>query len=238
MVTAPSGRGGQQALWVRPFSWLWAKRAWVAGAVGVVFLASTLYVLWAVHDLPDPSQDVLAAGDVVVLDRNGKLIEDWNPNGHYHVNVGLHDMGPYAANAVLAAEDRNFYSHGAIDRGAVARALWVDVTSRGLNEGGSTITQQLVKIQLLTPTKSINRKVSTAAVKPKPEQTMETIDVFRKVTGQYLDRVGALPDLNSSVRHEHPWFGPLNAHGWHVLAAVHHGIHRRQIEWIIATAAP
>jgi membrane peptidoglycan carboxypeptidase len=185
MVTAPSGRGGQQALWVRPFSWLWAKRAWVAGAVGVVFLASTLYVLWAVHDLPDPSQDVLAAGDVVVLDRNGKLIEDWNPNGHYHVNVGLHDMGPYAANAVLAAEDRNFYSHGAIDPGAVARALWVDVTSRGLNEGGSTITQQLVKIQLLTPTKSINRKVQEIALAIVIEQRYSKDQVLT----MYLNRV-------------------------------------------------
>lgn len=185
MVTAPSGRGGQQALWIRPFSWLWAKRAWIAGIVGVLFLASTLYVLWAVHDLPDPSQDVLAAGDVVVLDRNGKLIEDWNPNGHYHINLGLQDMGPYAAGAVLAAEDRNFYNHGAIDPGAVARAVWVDLTSRGLNEGGSTITQQLVKIQLLTPTKSINRKVQEIALAVVIEQRYSKDQVLT----MYLNRV-------------------------------------------------
>ncbi|MDQ2942830.1 MAG: transglycosylase domain-containing protein, partial [Candidatus Dormibacteraeota bacterium] len=160
MVSGPStGRGGQQELWARPFRWLWAKRAWFAGAVGIIFTASALYVLWAVHDLPDPSQDVLAAGDVIVLDRNGKLIEDWNPSGHYHVTLSLHDMGPYGPSAVLAAEDRNFYNHGAIDPSAVARAVWVDITSRGLNEGGSTITQQLVKIQLLTPQKSVNRKI-------------------------------------------------------------------------------
>ena len=185
MVTAPSGRGGQKAPWARPFSWLWAKRAWVAGIVGVLFLASTLYVLWAVHDLPDPSQDVLAAGDVVVLDRNGKLIEDWNPNGHYHINLSLQDTGPFAANAVLAAEDRNFYSHGAIDPGAVARAVWVDVTSRGLNEGGSTITQQLVKIQLLTPTKSINRKVQEIALAIVIEQRYSKDQVLT----MYLNRV-------------------------------------------------
>ena len=185
MVPAPSGRGGQQALWARPFKWLWVKRAWVAGFVGVLFLAATLYVVWAVHDLPDPSQDVLAAGDVVVLDRNGKLIEDWNSSGHYHVNLGLKDMGPYAANAVLAAEDRNFYSHGAIDPGAIARAVWVDVTSRGLNEGGSTITQQLVKIQLLTPTKSINRKVQEIALAIVIEQRYSKDQVLT----MYLNRV-------------------------------------------------
>jgi membrane peptidoglycan carboxypeptidase len=185
LVTPPSGGGGRQALWVQPFSWLWAKRAWVAGVVGVLFLASTLYVLWAVHDLPDPSADVLAAGDVVVLDRNGKLIEDWNPNGHYHVNLGLKEMGPYAANAALAAEDRNFYSHGAIDPGAVARAVWVDITSRGLNEGGSTITQQLVKIQLLTPKKSINRKVQEIALAVVIEQRYSKDQILT----MYLNRV-------------------------------------------------
>src|SRR3979411_2645193 len=105
---------------------MWAKRVQIAAVVGVLFLITTFYVLWAVKDLPNPSQDVLAAGDVIVLDRNGKLIEDWNPAGHYHVNVALKDMGPYAPKAVLAAEDRNFYHHGAADPLPIARACWVD----------------------------------------------------------------------------------------------------------------
>src|SRR5207302_11342916 len=102
----------------------------------------TLYVLWAIKDLPDPSQNVLAAGDVMVLDRNGKLIEDGSPAGYYHVTLQLMEMCPYGSKAVLAAEDRNFYNHGAIDPMSTARAAWVDITSRGLHQGGSTITQQ------------------------------------------------------------------------------------------------
>src|SRR5258708_39686843 len=74
VVFEPAGRG-PQALWSRPFGWLWTKRAWVAASIGIVFTASTLYVLWAIRDLPDPTQDVLAAGDVVVLDRNRQPIE-------------------------------------------------------------------------------------------------------------------------------------------------------------------
>src|SRR5436309_11963562 len=124
--------------------------------VGSWFVATTLYIRCAVKDLPDQSQNVLAAGDVMVLDRNGKLIEDWSPAGHYHVTLTLEQMGPYAPKAVLAAEDRNFYQHGGIDPRSLARAAWVDITSRGFNEGGSTITQQLVKMQLLTPEKSIS----------------------------------------------------------------------------------
>ncbi len=185
MVSAPTGRGGQRALWVRPFGWLWAKRVWIAAAIGIVFTASTLYVLWAIRDLPDPSQDVLAAGDVVVLDRNGNLIEDWNPAGHYHINVSLHDMGPYPPAAVLAAEDRNFYNHGAVDPGSTARALWVDITSRGLNEGGSTITQQLVKIQLLTPQKSLTRKVQEVVLAVTVEQRYSKDQILT----MYMNRV-------------------------------------------------
>jgi penicillin-binding protein 1A len=153
--------------------------------VGFVFIASTLYVLWAIRDLPDPSQNVLAAGDVIVLDRNGKLIEDWSPAGHYHINLAIKDMGPYAPKAVLAAEDRNFYKHGAIDPAATARAAWVDVTSGGLNQGGSTITQQLVKIQLLTPQKSVTRKVQEVVLAIVLEQRYSKDQILT----MYLNRV-------------------------------------------------
>jgi membrane peptidoglycan carboxypeptidase len=165
--------------------WMWAKKAWFAAAVGVLFISATLYVLWAVKDLPNPSQDVLAAGDVVVVDRNGKLIEDWNPAGHYHINLALDQMGPYAPKAVMAAEDRNFYTHGAIDLVSTARALWVDVTSRGLNQGGSTITQQLVKIQLLTPQKSLTRKVQELVL----AETLQQRYTKDQILSMYMDRV-------------------------------------------------
>jgi len=145
----------------------------------------TLYVLWVIKDLPDPSQNVLAAGDVMVLDRNGKLIEDWSPAGHYHVTLSLQQMGPYAPKAVLAAEDRNFYHHGAIDPLSTARAAWVDVTSHGLNQGGSTITQQLVKIQLLTPQKSVTRKVQEIVLAVALEQRYSKDQILE----MYLNRV-------------------------------------------------
>ena len=151
----------------------------------MALLGMTLYVLWAIKDLPDPTQNVLAAGDVLVLDRNGKLIEDWSPAGHYHVTLSIKEMGPYAAKAVLAAEDRNFYNHGAIDPSSTARAAWVDLTSRGLNQGGSTITQQLVKIQLLRPEKSLTRKVQEVTLAIVLEQRY-TKD---QILGMYLNRV-------------------------------------------------
>ena len=185
MSTAPVAGGDRNSLWLRPIHWLWARRAWISAGIGVLLIAMTVYVLWAIKDLPDPSQNVLAAGDVIVLDRNGKLIEDWSPAGHYHVTLGLQQMGPYAPKAVLAAEDRNFYHHGAIDPGSTARAAWVDVTSHGLNQGGSTITQQLVKIQLLTPQKSLTRKVQEVVLAVALEQRYSKDQILE----MYLNRV-------------------------------------------------
>ena len=186
MVESPTGRVPQNPVQGhRIVGWIWAKRGWIAAVTGIVFLLSTLYVLWAIKDLPDPSQDVLAAGDVVVLDRSGKLIEDWSPAGHYHVSLKLSEMGPYAAAATLAAEDRNFYHHGAIDPLSTARAAWVDVTSHGLNQGGSTITQQLVKIQLLTPQKSVTRKVQEIVLAVALEQRYSKDQILE----MYLNRV-------------------------------------------------
>ena len=173
------------AVWTQSVAWLWAKKAWIAAAVGAIFLATTFYVLWAIKDLPDPSQNVLAAGDVIVQDRNGKLIEDWSPAGHYHVTLDLQQMGPYAPKAVLAAEDRNFYNHGAVDPTSIARAAWVDLTSHGVNQGGSTITQQLVKIQLLTPERSITRKVQEVVLAVALEQRYSKDQIL----GMYLNRV-------------------------------------------------
>jgi penicillin-binding protein 1A len=166
-------------------AWLWAQKVRLTALIGVIFLGTTFYVLWAIKDLPDPSQNVLAAGDVVVLDRNGKLIEDWSPAGHFHITMTLQQMGPYAPKAVLAAEDRNFYNHGAVDPASIARAAWVDVTSGGVNQGGSTITQQLVKIQLLTPERSISRKIQEVVLAIALEQRYSKDQIL----GMYLNRV-------------------------------------------------
>ena len=165
--------------------WFWAHRVVISALVAVVFGLGTAYVVWAVQDLPDPSVNVLAAGDIVVLDRNGQVIEDYSPAGHYHVDLTLDQMGKYAPKAVLAAEDRNFYQHGAIDVASTLRALWVDVTNRGLNEGGSTITQQLVKIQLLTPEKSLPRKLHELVLAVALEQRFSKDQILT----MYLNRV-------------------------------------------------
>ena len=93
----------------------------------------------------------------------------------------------------------------------------------------------IATIEQLAAERPLNRKVSTAAVKPSPGQTMAMLGKFRENVQQYRERIDRLPGLDSKTRHLHPWFGQLNAHGWHCLAAVHHTIHRKQIEAILQT---
>jgi len=82
-----------------------------------------------------------------------------------------------------------------------------------------------------------DREIGVADVKPRPDQQPEVIDRFAACTGNYLTAIDAVPSLHAGVRYRHPWFGPLNGHGWHVLAAGHQGIHRRQIERILKASS-
>lgn len=81
-------------------------------------------------------------------------------------------------------------------------------------------------------------KVSTAAVKPTPDTGPEVVAAYEASCESFLALIGSHPSLSTSVRYAHPWFGPLDAAGWHAMAAVHMGIHRAQIARILANLEP
>ena len=70
------------------------------------------------------------------------------------------DMSAYYRNAVISVEDHRFYDHGPIDVIALGRAIFTNVKNRELQEGGSTITQQVAKNLILSQEKSWVRKVA------------------------------------------------------------------------------
>lgn len=76
-------------------------------------------------------------------------------------------------------------------------------------------------------------KASTAAVKPDPDVGPGVIETYEASCDQFLDLIASCTNLDSPVRYAHPWFGPLNAAGWHAMAAMHMGIHRAQINSIL-----
>lgn len=72
----------------------------------------------------------------------------------------IDEMTEFYLNAVIAVEDHRFYSHGAIDPIGIARAIWTNIKSFELKEGGSTITQQLAKNIYFTQEKTALRKIA------------------------------------------------------------------------------
>jgi membrane peptidoglycan carboxypeptidase len=156
-------------------------------ALALVLLAAgfAAYVVWTLRDLPDPGRQDVLAGTVIVYDRKGRVIEERNAQGQFHDVLSLKAMGKYGPDATLAAEDRDFYHHGPIDIPGTLRAAFVDLTSGGYEQGGSTITQQLVKIQLLTPQKSILRKLQEVILATALEQRYSKDQILE----MYLNRV-------------------------------------------------
>lgn len=71
--------------------------------------------------------------------------------------------------------------------------------------------------------------------KPAPSVGRTSLDSFDRIVVQFQSSVPQWPELRTRCRHVHPWFGPLDARGWVCLAGLHHGIHRRQLERILAT---
>lgn len=74
-----------------------------------------------------------------------------------------------------------------------------------------------------------------AAVKPKQAYGAGAVGVFQSFLSQYADTMNReVADRNSTTTLTHPWFGPMNAHQWHCLAAIHQTIHRKQMQKILA----
>ena len=78
--------------------------------------------------------------------------------------VALHRISPVMRKAIIAVEDRRFYENNGIDYIGILRALKSNVAAGGIEQGGSTIEQQLVRNLYLTPQQSISRKLTEACL--------------------------------------------------------------------------
>jgi hypothetical protein len=76
-------------------------------------------------------------------------------------------------------------------------------------------------------------EASTAAVKPRTELDEAIVVAYEHSCEMLQETLRNAPNLHTASRFAHPWFGPLDAAGWHALAGTHLGIHRRQIERIV-----
>jgi penicillin-binding protein 1A len=84
--------------------------------------------------------------------------------------IGTNDVAPIMQQAIVAVEDKRFYEHNGVDLRGIGRAVWADVSSKKVVQGGSTITQQFVKNSCVTSARTISRKLKEAALAWQLEQ--------------------------------------------------------------------
>ncbi len=135
----------------------------------LLVLALFLYYTW---DMPQPEKftETPFIQSTRIYDSTGKvLLYDIYGEEKREV-VPFDKISDNLKHAVLASEDARFYQHGGIDFMGILRAVWVNITSQSKSQGGSTITQQLIRATYLTGQKTLSRKIREAVLSIELEQ--------------------------------------------------------------------
>ncbi len=134
------------------------RAAW-ASVAAVVVLFFMAFVAYARIDIPPANASAQRQTTEVYYSDNKTFLGRFGETNRIIVPLG--DMPIHLRDAVLAAENRSFYTDSGVSPRGIARALWVNLKG-GQTQGGSTITQQYVKNYYLTSERSIQRKLKEA----------------------------------------------------------------------------
>lgn len=150
--------------------------------------STTVLALW-ISKLKIPDFEAFENRKVIqstkIYDRTGQIIL-WDVHENIRRTVvPFEKMSRHIKNATVAIEDSNFYQHHGIDFKGILRAFMINIESGSLKQGGSTISQQLVKNTLLTKEKSFVRKIKETIVTLKLEKTLSK----EKILELYLNEI-------------------------------------------------
>ena len=153
------------------------------GVLGFITLVVYIYIL----SLQLPSTDEFSKfkynEPMVVYDAKGTVIAELGAERRYPISI--EDMPPYIYQAVVAVEDGRFYEHSGIDPWGIARAMVTNIKAGRMVEGGSTLTQQLVKVIYLSPERKIKRKIKEAIIAYRLDKELSK----EKILELYLNQV-------------------------------------------------
>jgi 1A family penicillin-binding protein len=161
------------------------KYRWLFVPIFILIICIILFYFSILKDLPLPTKlnNSNAPQSTQILDRNQKLLYSIYAAKNQNF-VPLSQIPKYMQQATIAIEDKDFYKHGALDFRGIFRSLVSDITRQGL-QGGSTITQQLVKNSLLSPERTIKRKIKEAIL----AIATEAIYPKDKILEMYLNQI-------------------------------------------------
>ena len=152
--------------------------------IAIVYAFGRQFVLQGIPALPDKTAmwELNLESNYTLVDKNGHII------GHRGPYIGrplkISELPTYLPNAFLAIEDERFYAHPGIDRKAILRAFFENTKSGKSAQGGSTLTQQLVKNLVLTREKTYKRKVQEMWLAYEMEQILSKQEILEL----YLNR--------------------------------------------------
>lgn len=134
--------------------------------IGILFLILAAVAVFAyfAKDLPDPEKLATQplSQSTKIFDRTGQVLL-YNIYGEEkRTIISLDNIPQHVIDTTLAIEDERFYSHLGVDLKAILRAAIANFQGKGISQGGSTITQQLIKNSILTPEKTYTRKIKEA----------------------------------------------------------------------------
>jgi penicillin-binding protein 1A len=132
---------------------------WSALAAVMMFCLGSLQAFATRLDRLSRELELNAAPEAsLVYDRFGRVVFSFASEDR--TNVPLDRVSPAMLSAVLVAEDQYFYRHRGVDVFGLARAAWVNFKAHDVRQGGSTVTQQLVRQVALSPERSLGRKIN------------------------------------------------------------------------------
>ena len=175
----------------------------LSALIALAYFQTRHYLLKDLPSLPDKRTmwELNLQPNMTLLDKDGNQI------GHRGPYIGkpmkLGQMPSYVGDAFLAIEDERFYEHAGIDNKAILRALFENTRSGEKSQGGSTLTQQLVKNIVLSPEKSYRRKFQEAVL----ARDMEAVLSKPEILELYINRIPMGPRVFGVEAAAQKYFG-------------------------------
>ena len=147
----------------------------------VLLLFAGIFILWTaslrIPALEDISERKIGQS-TKLYDRTGQILLYDTSRDSRRAIIPVEDISPYAKAATIAIEDKNFYSHSGFELTSFLRAVVVNLTTLSFNQGGSTITQQVVKNSILTKDKTPTRKLKELILALKLEKVLTKDEIL------------------------------------------------------------
>ena len=148
------------------------------------------YIFAAYQSLPTVGNNMRPAVSSQVFDIHGRLVTTLHSDQN-RLPIDINKVPQHLQNAFIAAEDNRFYDHIGIDPIGIGRAIVTNITSGGIAQGGSTITQQLAKNAFLSQEQTLKRKIQEAMLALEIERKYSKKEILEMYMNQIYFGQGA-----------------------------------------------